>query len=197
MKGIRKTIWRHGMGERHDNEPPLYRVMWAFLGAIIGGALVWLCSTRELHVLPLNVSYDDLSAVALTAVTVILAVYGLAAAFAALYGYREFMKRSSATAARIAKMEATPAAIAEVQEYLRTQAEPFLKAQAESVAVRVITPEALRDLIREQINAVTLGDSKDDKMDAAVEQLIEADPLDALDDDEAETQDLGDDNAHG
>ncbi|KFG90048.1 hypothetical protein BV98_002221 [Sphingobium herbicidovorans NBRC 16415] len=98
-----------------DNEPPLYRTLFAFLGAIIGGFMVWMIGGRELHVVPLGVSYGDLAAIALTAVTVLLAVFALACAFAALYGYREFMKRSAAVAASVAEKKTEEAVEATVE----------------------------------------------------------------------------------
>lgn len=164
--------------------PPIYRVTWAFVGALVGGVVVWALSTRELRVVPIGVSYGDLAAIALTAVTVILAVFGLIAALAALYGYRAFMKVSAATAANVAKAEA----VEQIKLYMTETAEPVLVEQAERVALRVITPQALQELIREQVNAMTLGDQRDVDLDQAEARMVDADTLDDLDHDEDQTE---------
>ena len=108
----------YGLHVPADNEPPLYRVLWAFLGAIIGGFVVWMGFSHSLRVLPVGVSYGDLAAISLTAVTVILGVFALLLAIATLYGYREFMKRSTTVAAAKAQEVVEPIAIAEVRAYL-------------------------------------------------------------------------------
>lgn len=164
-----------------DNEPPLYRVTFAFLGAIIGGFIVWLMSTRELHVVPVGVSYGDLAAIALTASTVVLAVLALLIAIAAIYGYREFMKRSAAVAAEKAREVAEPIATAEVRAYLSTNLTPIFEERAKTVAAQLLTPAVLRELIIQQVNEIQAGNTRDDLLDveAAADAVDELEALDA------------------
>lgn len=174
-----------------DDEPPLYRVLFGFLGAIIGGFLVLLIGGHELHVTPVGVTYGDLAAIALTAVTVLLAVFGLAAAFAALYGYREFMRRSAAVASSAAEKEAKAVATETVKSHLDQNFDPDLARRAQTIATRIITPEYLRALIVEQIDALSYGNVRDEKLDeAAVREGAGAEPdeLDALDEAVAEEE---------
>lgn len=143
--------------------------LFAFLGAIVGAAFVAFLATGGVKADA--ISYSDLAAVMLAAVTLVLTVLGLAIAVAAIYGYRAFMETSKATAAEVARNEAVPAAIEVVKEYLAVSAEPFLREQAEAVALRVISPERLQELIREQVNAVLLGNRADDELDEDEELL--------------------------
>jgi len=176
-----------------DNEPPLYRTLFAFLGAIIGGFVVWMIGGRELHVVPLGVSYGDLAAIALTAVTVLLAVFALACAFAALYGYKEFMKRSASVAGSVAEKKTAEAVTAAVENYLDQHLDRDLTRRAQTIATRVITPEYLQRLIIEQINIVATGSVQDDKLDnAAALEMANEEPDDLEDLDKAAEEDLGD-----
>lgn len=189
------TNVRYGEFVNWDNEPPLYRTLFAFLGAIIGGFVVWMIGGRELHVVPLGVSYGDLAAIALTAVTVLLAVFALACAFAALYGYREFMKRSASIAAAVAEKKTAEAVEAVVESYLDRNLDRDLTKRAQTIATRVITPEYLQQLIIEQIDALALGNVRDESLDtaAALEAAAtEPDDLDELD--KAAAEDEGDGN---
>jgi len=163
-----------------QQDPPLYRVTFAFLGAIIGGFVVWLLFSRSLRVLPVEVSYGDLAAIALTATTVVLAVLALGLALAALYGYREFMKRSAAVAADTATRVAVPAAEVEVRTFLAANLTPIFQERATAVATQLLTPDVLRDLIIQQLNEIQAGSVRDTLLD--IEQAAdEPDNLAGLD----------------
>lgn len=143
--------------------------LWSFLGAIIGAAFVAFIATGGVKAG--TISYPDLAAVMLASVTLVLTVLGLAIAVAAIYGYKAFMDKSETTAAEIAGEVAVPAAIQVVKDYIANNAEQVLIAQAEAVALRVISPAALQDLIREQIDMVMLGNSADEELDRVEEQI--------------------------
>lgn len=176
-----------------DNEPPLYRTLFALLGAVIGGFVVLIMGGAQLHVTPVGVSYGDLAAIALTAVTVLLAVFALACAFAALYGYREFMKRSAAVAASVAEKNTKDSVTSAVERYLDQHLERDLTKRAQTIATRVITPEYLRSLIIEQVGEVTSGNPRNEKLDIAanLDLTEDSDPLDGLDKDAEEEDDFG------
>lgn len=137
--------------------------LWGMLGAIVGAAFISFLTTGGVKAN--NISYFDLAAVMLAAVTLVLTVLGLAIAVAAIYGYRAFMDTSSETATRVAREEAILIATDVVKDYIANSAEQLLIAQAEAVALRVISPQRLQQLIREQVDAVLLGSEADDELD--------------------------------
>jgi len=65
---------------------PLW-VLGAFIGAIIGGAVVAFIGKSQW--ISTNITYTDLAAVLLAAVTLILTLFAFMLAAAAVYGYRE------------------------------------------------------------------------------------------------------------
>jgi hypothetical protein len=129
--------------------------------AIIASLATAAIFKGRVNILPENISYTDLAAVILTAVTIILAVVALAVAALAIIGWRAFMKMAEVTA----KKAAVPAATGAVETYLATSAEELLVQRAEAVALRVISPDRLEQLIREQINTLLIGNPADDEMD--------------------------------
>lgn len=133
--------------------------------------------------MPVGVSYGDLAAIALTAVTVLLAVFALACAAAALYGYRAFMKRSAAVAASVAEEKTESSVTNAVERYLDKHLERDITRIAQTIATRVINPEYVRDLVIQQVGEVTAGNTRDDRLDraAGLDQPDENDPLDKLD----------------
>jgi hypothetical protein len=68
---------------------PLW-VTGAFVGAIIGGFTVAVIGKSQW--VTTNITYTDLAAVLLAAVTLILALFGFVLAAAAIYGYRELQQ---------------------------------------------------------------------------------------------------------
>lgn len=150
----------------------------AAMGALAGAFLVWLLSSRELTIIPVGVSYGDLAAIALTAATVILAVFGLILAGAAWFGYHEFIKKSAAVAEAKAHEVAEPAAISEVQTYLDKNLDQDIRARARTIATQLLTPDYLQSLIIEQINTIQTGNQRDERLDVQVseEGMVDNDP---------------------
>lgn len=58
--------------------------------AVIGGATVWLAQGHSLKILPEDISYADLIAVLLTAVSLIVGIFGVVMAILAIWGYSHF-----------------------------------------------------------------------------------------------------------
>ena len=131
------------------------------LSAVIGSLATAAMFQGQINILPENISYTDLVAVVLSAVTIILAVVGLAVAALAIIGWRAFMKMAEATA----KKAAVPAATGVIERYIATSAEQLLVQRAETVALRVISPERVEQLIREQIDTLLVGNPADDELD--------------------------------
>lgn len=70
-----------------------------FLGAIIGGAMVWIGQAGSFSLRPVGMSYADLAATLLSAVGVIVAIFGGVLALAALWGFNQ-LKRDAIAAER-------------------------------------------------------------------------------------------------
>jgi hypothetical protein len=205
-----------------DNDPPIYRVLWALLGAVIGGFVVAFVTGSHLKVLPDDgVTYNDLAAVLLTAVGVLLTVFALAAGVAALWGYREFSGKMKDVATEVAE-DVSRATIAEVAETefaarreeaskeiaghkMRFQEEtdavladtiPRLEEAARAVAMRILTPEAITDIINKAIQAQLFGDPQDRELDreqalAEEEAEVQATAADAALADELQSEERG------
>ncbi|QBB71015.1 hypothetical protein ELE36_12015 [Pseudolysobacter antarcticus] len=81
----------------------IFRGAVAYIGAgAFGGIVVWVGQGRSLQISPMSVSYPDLIAVLLTAVALIVAIFGVVMAILAIFGYRHFkgvVERASKTSA--------------------------------------------------------------------------------------------------
>lgn len=64
--------------------------IFAFTGAILGGGVVWLLQGHTLYLLPQDMSYADLIAIILTAVSLMVGIFGVVMAILAIFGYRHF-----------------------------------------------------------------------------------------------------------
>lgn len=71
----------------------------AFLSAIVGGVTVWLLGGLDVN--PGGINYADLAAILLTAVGVIVAIFGGVLALAAVWGFNQ-LKRDAINAAETA-----------------------------------------------------------------------------------------------
>lgn len=60
------------------------------LGGFVGGVVVWLVQGNTFYLMPQSMSYSDLVAVLLTAVSLIVAIFGVVMAILAIWGYRNF-----------------------------------------------------------------------------------------------------------
>lgn len=62
---------------------------YALLGGLIGGALVWIAQSGTFTLTPGHFEYADLAAILLTAVAVIVAIFGGVLALAAIWGFKQ------------------------------------------------------------------------------------------------------------
>jgi Na+-transporting methylmalonyl-CoA/oxaloacetate decarboxylase gamma subunit len=80
------------------------------LAGAIGGGAVWIGQGRSLHIKPSEISYSDLISILLTAVAVLVAIFGVVMAVLAIFGYQHFKtvveKTSKASAEEIASKTA-------------------------------------------------------------------------------------------
>jgi hypothetical protein len=68
----------------------LREVVICLLAGTVGGAMVWLGQGRSLQIKPLGITYSDLISTLLTAVALIIAVFGVVMAVLAIFGYQHF-----------------------------------------------------------------------------------------------------------
>jgi hypothetical protein len=75
----------------------------------VGGALIGVGQGRSLQIKPMSISYPDLIAVLLTAVALIVAIFGVVMAVLAIFGYKHFkgvVEKASKTSAEEAVTKA-------------------------------------------------------------------------------------------
>jgi len=60
------------------------------LGGAVGGALVWFVQTNSFHLVPVGMTYTELAATLLSAVSVLVTILGVFVALLAIWGYSQF-----------------------------------------------------------------------------------------------------------
>lgn len=120
-------------------EPRLDRVLWCFLGGVLGGAFALFLRGGGIRFTPSDVKYEDLAAVLLAAVGVLVAVFGVVLAILAFWGFSQ-LKKDSIKAA-------VTAALAKVDQAVKDE---------------IASPETERR-IRERVDEVSMGAGKKDR----------------------------------
>lgn len=120
-------------------QPRLDRVLWAFLGGILGGAFALFLRGGGIRFTSSNVKYEDLAAVLLAAVGVIVAVFGVVLAILAFWGFSQLRKDSIKAA--------VTAALSRVDRAVREE---------------IASPETERR-IRERVDEVAMGRADKDR----------------------------------
>lgn len=129
----------------------------AFLGAIVGGALVWLGQTGNFRLRPAEMSYADLAAILLTSVAVIVAIFGGVLALAALWGFNQ-LKRDAVSAAE-------KAGLGEVKEQIENGTmRDYIKSEIERLTDEEFKSERMDKRINQRVDAVAFGRPADDKL---------------------------------
>jgi phosphate/sulfate permease len=79
----------------------------AAVGGLIGAGLLWLFQGNSLRLVPGNMSYAELSAIILSAVSVLVTILGVVVAILAIWGYSHFknIAENSAKSHVAAEME--------------------------------------------------------------------------------------------
>lgn len=137
-----------GEGQPEKPQPKLDRVLWAFLGGILGGAFALFLRGGGIRFTPSEVKYEDLAAVLLAAVGVIVAVFGVVLAILAFWGFSQLRKDSIKAA--------VTAALSQVDRAVKQE---------------IASPETERR-IRERVDQVAMGRAdKDRDLDTDPENL--------------------------
>lgn len=129
----------------------------AFLGAITGGAVVWLGQTGSFRLRPVDMSYADLAATLLTAVGVIVAIFGGVLALAAIWGFSQ-LKQDAIRAAESAGHK-------EVREQIENgSVRDYIKGEVERLADEEFKSERMDKRINQRVDAVAFGRPAEDKL---------------------------------
>lgn len=116
------------------------RIVWTLLGGVIGALIVVFLQTGEIHLEP-TMKYEDLAAVLLSAVGVIVAVVGVGLAILAFWGFGQLKKESIKAAVTAAQRQ--------VDELIRQE---------------IASPE-MEIRIRNRVDEIVLGSNKDRELD--------------------------------
>lgn len=125
-------------------------------GGIVGGGIVWLSQTGNLHLQSVEMSYADLAAILLTAVGVIVAIFAGVLALAAFWGFNQ-LKRDAISAAETSSLK-------EVREQIENgPVRNYIIGEIERLADEEFKSERMNMRIIRRVDAVTFGRPDADK----------------------------------
>jgi hypothetical protein len=125
--------------------------MFAFLGAVIGAAVVLFLKSGTVKP---NMAYADLAATLLAAVGVIVAIFGGILAIAALWGFQQ-MKHE-------AGQSATAAALAETKEQIENGTiRRYILEEVEARITEIVASPEFDRRVRARVDQIVLGNPDD------------------------------------
>ena len=128
-----------------------------FLGAFVGGVVVWLGQAGSFHLRPVGMTYAELAATLLTAVGVIVAIFGGVLALAAIWGFNQ-LKRDAIAAAE-------NAGSTEIREQVENgPLRDYIKGEIERLTVEEVNSDRMEQRIKQRVDAVTFGRPADDRL---------------------------------
>lgn len=132
-------------------------------GSAIAGALATsYAQTGRLYIVPANISYPDLAAVLLSAVGVIVAIFGGILAILAFWGFEQ-MKRDAVRGA-------TQAALDELKEQIENgPTRDYILDEIERLIVDEFKSRRMDQRIQERVDKIAMGGAED-RFDEEVEE---------------------------
>lgn len=119
-------------------------------GGLVGGAIVWLGQTGEFHLTPSGMTYADLAAVLLSAVGVLVAIFGGILALAAFWGFNQ-LKRDAISAAE-------KAGAGEIREQIENgTVRDYIQGEVGRLADEEFNSQRMDQRIKRRVDAVTFG----------------------------------------
>jgi hypothetical protein len=119
-------------------------------GGLIGGAVVWLGQNWQFQLSPVGMTYADLAAVLLSAVGVIVAIFGGILALAAIWGFNQ-LKRDAISAAE-------NAGSAEIREQIENGTiRDYIQGEVGRLADEEFNSHRMDQRINSRVDAVTFG----------------------------------------
>ena len=166
---IVELVWgfKVAMIDRADETKILGRAGVAFVALISGllGALVTsYTQSGHLYLIPAG-SFQDLAAIMLGAVAVIVTTFGVVLAIAALWGFAQMKREAVRMASEKAIPNAEIAALNHVKQYIESgEVLSFISSRAEElVKIEIGSPE-MRKLIEARVDKVALGNPSEDEL---------------------------------
>lgn len=130
--------------------------------AVAGSLAMSYAQTGRLYVAPANISYPDLAAILLSAVGVIVAIFGGILAILAFWGFEQ-MKRHSVRGA-------TQASLDELKEQIENgPTRDYILAEIERLIVDEFKSRRMDQRIQERIDKIAMGGAED-RFDEEVEE---------------------------
>lgn len=130
--------------------------------AVAGSLATSYAQTGRLYVAPANISYPDLAAILLSAVGVIVAIFGGILAILAFWGFEQ-MKRDAVRGA-------TQASLDELKEQIENgPTRDYILAEIERLIVDEFKSRRMDQRIQERIDKIAMGGAED-RFDEEVEE---------------------------
>ncbi|RYD94538.1 MAG: hypothetical protein EOP50_09345 [Sphingobacteriales bacterium] len=131
--------------------------------ATIGALVTSYAQNGHLNIIPADISYPDLAATLLSAVGVIVAIFGGILAILAFWGFEQ-MKRDAVRGA-------TQAALAELKEQIENgSARDYIVTEIERLIFDEFKSRRMDQRIQERVDKIAMGGSEDRLLDDATEE---------------------------
>lgn len=139
------------------------KVLFAFLGAIIGASFILFAQNGYFKLLPEKTSYLDLAAVLLTAVSVIVAIFAGVLALAAFWGFNQLKKD--------AILAATDAGAGEVREQIENgPLRDYIQNEIDRLIKEEVASDQMERRIRDRVDEIAFGSKRDRDLNDEEEQ---------------------------
>lgn len=141
-----------------EQEPNPVRVGWAFVGAVIGAAFVLFVKNGSFAINAGTMKYEDLAAVLLSAVGVIVTAFGVILAILAFWGFRQMKAEAIKAAEAAGTQEVRDQTMSgPLRDYIHEEIDKLIKAE--------IASEAMERRILDRVAEIVLGSPKDRDLD--------------------------------
>lgn len=151
-------------GQAPARQKPWWKTALIAGGSAIAGALFTsYAQTGRLYIIPGNISYPDLAAILLSAVGVIVAIFGGVLAIAAFWGFEQ-MKREAVRGA-------TQAALDELKEQIENgKAKDYILDEIKRLTDAEFASRRMDRRIQERVDKIAMGGSEDRLLDDESEE---------------------------
>lgn len=128
-----------------------------FMGAVVGGIVVWIGQAGNFSLRPVGMTYAELAATLLSAVGVIVAIFGGVFALAALWGFNQ-LKRDAIAAAE-------QAGSSEIREQIENGIlKNYISGEIERLTAEELHSGRMDERINQRVDAVAFGRPNDDRL---------------------------------
>jgi hypothetical protein len=135
----------------------LKTILVGLAGGVIGGALVWIGQSGSFQLHPASMSYADLAATLLSAVGVIITIFGGILGIAAIWGFNQ-LKGDAVNAAANAGAK-------EIREQIENgPLRDYIKAEIEGLVDEEIDSARMTQRIKDRVDAVAFGQPDKDQL---------------------------------